>query len=109
MAEYSFPKEEKGEKIMTPYRIKHIPTGLYYKPSSDTNLTKRGKAYTTGGNILTYSQSECVQISLRVDSEAYKKNKGYFDPLELQPSNYYGSSWRKLFRISINDFEKEDL
>lgn len=38
---------------MKPYRIKHIPTGLYYKPSTDTNLTKRGKAYTTGSNILT--------------------------------------------------------
>lgn len=94
---------------MTPYRIKHISTGLYYKPSSETNLTKRGKAYTAGGNILTYSNSDDIQISLKVDSEAYKKNKEYFDPLELQPNTYYGRSWRKLFRIPTSDFEKEEL
>lgn len=94
---------------MKPYRIKHIPSGLYYRPSTDTNLTKRGKAYTTGGNILTYSHSEYIHISLRVESEAYKKNKEYFDPLELYPNAYYKSSWRKLFRIPINDFTKEVL
>lgn len=27
---------------MRPYRIKHIPTGLYYKPG-EVNLTKNGK------------------------------------------------------------------
>ena len=94
---------------MKPYRIKHIPSGLYYRPSTDTNLTKRGKAYTTGGNILTYSHSEYIHISLRVESEAYKKNKEYFDPLELYPNAYYKNSWRKLFRIPINDFTKEVL
>jgi hypothetical protein len=94
---------------MKPYRIKHIPTGLYYRPSTDTNLTKCGKAYTTGGNILTCSQREYIHISLRVGSEAYKKNKEYFDPLELYPNAYYKSSWRKLFRIPINDFIKEAL
>lgn len=94
---------------MKPYRIKHIPTGLYYRPSTDTNLTKRGKSYVTGGNILTCSKSEYIHISLRVESEAYKKNKEYFDPLELYPNAYYKSSWRKLFRIPINDFIKEEL
>ena len=94
---------------MKSYRIKHIPTGLYYRPSTDTNLTKRGKAYVTGGNILTCSKSEYIHISLRVESESYKKNKEYFDQLELYPNAYYKSSWRKLFRIPINDFTKEEL
>jgi hypothetical protein len=94
---------------MKAYRIKHIPTGLYYKPSTSTNLTKRGKAYTTANNILTYSNSEYIHISLRAESESYKKNKEYFDQLELYPNAYYKSSWRKLFRIPINDFTKEEL
>ena len=94
---------------MKEYRIKHIPTGLYYKPTTDTNLTKRGKVYTTKGNILTCSNSEYIHISLRVESESYKKNKEYFDPLELYPNAYYKSSWRKLFRIPKNDFTKEEL
>lgn len=36
------------------YRIKHKPTGLYYKPGSGNNLTKKGKVYTGGGNVLNY-------------------------------------------------------
>lgn len=39
---------------MNPYRVKHIPTGLYYKPG-ETNLSKNGKIYQTGANILNYT------------------------------------------------------
>lgn len=36
------------------YRIKHKPTGLYYRPGQGNNLTKKGKIYTSGGNVLNY-------------------------------------------------------
>jgi hypothetical protein len=94
---------------MKPYRIKHIPTGLYYKPSSDTNLTKRGKAYTTGGNILTYCNTGYVHISLLLESEAYKEHKEYFDLVEFYSNAYCKSSNRKVYRIPISHFEKEGL
>lgn len=44
------------------YRIKHKPTGLYYKPGgTGNNLTKNGKVYTSGNNALHY-YSEYVPI-----------------------------------------------
>jgi len=36
------------------WRLKHIPTGLYFKPSkhrSKSNLSKKGKVYTTRPTI----------------------------------------------------------
>lgn len=38
---------------MIPYRIKHKATGLYYKPGRP-NLSKIGKVYGTGNNVLNY-------------------------------------------------------
>lgn len=46
------------------YRIKHKPTGLYYKPGSGNNLTKKGKVYTGGGNVLNYYT---LDIPVRAD------------------------------------------
>ena len=38
---------------MKPYRIKHIPTGLYYKPANgQSNLSKKGKVYLSGNSGL---------------------------------------------------------
>lgn len=38
---------------MIPYRIRHITTGLYYKPNKP-HLSKVGKVYHTGNNGLNY-------------------------------------------------------
>ena len=42
---------------MIPYRIKHVPTGLYYKPRKPY-LSKVGKVYHTGNNGLNYSKND---------------------------------------------------
>ena len=42
---------------MIPYRIKHVTTGLYYKPSKPY-LSKVGKVYHTGNNVLNYSKDD---------------------------------------------------
>lgn len=53
------------------YRIKHKPTGLYYKPGKH-NLSKKGKVYTGGGNILTlYKDSDTIPVAV--------KEPGYYD------------------------------
>lgn len=54
-----------------PYRIKHEPTGLYYKPGTTDNLTKRGKVYMTGLSILSYSASDW--INCRVHNLKHRK------------------------------------
>lgn len=40
---------------MKPYKLKHVPTGLYYQPkkSGGSNFSKRGKIYQTKTNILS--------------------------------------------------------
>lgn len=38
---------------MKPYRIKHIPTGLYYRPAyGKNNLSEKGKVYLSGNSVL---------------------------------------------------------
>lgn len=46
---------------MIPYRIKHKATGLYYKPSKP-NLSKVGKVYGTGNNVLNYYGWDYIPI-----------------------------------------------
>lgn len=59
---------------MNPYRIKHIPTGLYYKPG-EVNLSKTGKVYQTANNILTYVCRGCVTVSIRKGSKIHEATK----------------------------------
>lgn len=89
---------------MKPYRIKHIPTGLYYKPGV-SNLSKNGKVYMTSGNILTYTDTPpYVVVSIRVASKIYKETKDYISWV----SQTYGRNLMTA-RISKNQFEKEEL
>lgn len=46
---------------MKPYRIKHIPTGLYYQPSKGgSNLSTKGKVYLTGSSGLRKEDTRLV-------------------------------------------------
>ena len=60
---------------MKPYRIKHIPTGLYYQPvKSGNNLGERGKVYLTNASPLSMHDDDySIWLQLRKDSLAYKK------------------------------------
>lgn len=60
---------------MTPYRIKHVPTGLYYKPG-DINLSKTGKIYAGSTNRLTYMRgmhNEYISCRIRICGDAHQK------------------------------------
>lgn len=49
-------------------------TGLYYKPG-ETNLSKTGKVYQTGGNILTYVCRGVVPVEVRKGSKIHESTK----------------------------------
>ena len=66
---------------MEPYRIKHLNTGLYYKPGRN-NLTEKGKVYASGNNILTYS-SKTIRIELMHHTSVYKKYSTLFDKYKV--------------------------
>lgn len=48
-----------GSSKIKPYRILHKPTGLYYKPCSETgNLSKEGKVYISKNNALNQNSNK---------------------------------------------------
>lgn len=76
---------------MKAYRIKHIPTGLYYQPvKGGNNLSKRGKVYLTNANPLSYNRgSNYIWIDLKEGSKIYRL---YGEKIpELEKCHYSGS------------------
>lgn len=58
-----------------PYRIKHIPTGLYYNHRTHS-LSKTGSVLRSdSSNILLYSSIKTVLISTRAGSKIFKKTE----------------------------------
>lgn len=64
------------------YRIKHLPTGLYYQPvgGSGNNLSKKGKLYhqKTGANRVI-SGGKYVSLQAKKDSRVYKDTQNIID------------------------------
>jgi hypothetical protein len=91
-------KEFKLDKVCNAYRLKHIPTGLYFTPSkSGTNLDTRGKIYLDNRNGLKWNSNG--QISLAIGNKYLKYLKEDVEVKKTYTSNYIASS--------VNDFEKE--
>lgn len=65
------------------YRLKHKPTGLYYKPGQGNNLTKKGKVYTGGGNALNYYTND---IPVRANGKLIEQLKQHY--LNIPVSKY---------------------
>lgn len=88
---------------MKPYRIKHIPTGLYYKPG-EVNLSKTGKVYQTANNILTYVCRGAVPVEVRKGSKIHEATK---DKIRWESARYH--PWHVVAKLPITEFEKEEL
>ena len=91
-------EEFKIDKQVQSYRLKHIPTGLYYRPSNGySNLDTKGKIYTSNKNGLNMNSSK--HISLAISDKYLKYLKEDVKVNKIHASNYIVSN--------INDFEKE--
>jgi hypothetical protein len=91
-------KEFKLDKVCNAYRLKHIPTGLYFTPSkSGTNLDKRGKIYIDNRNGLNGHSNG--YISLAISDKYLKYLKEDVEVKKTYTSNYIVSN--------ISDFERE--
>lgn len=88
---------------MKPYRIKHIPTGLYYKPG-EVNLSKTGKVYQTANNILTYVSRDAVLVEVSKGSKIHEATK---DKIQWESSR--SRPWHVVAKLPITEFEKEEL
>lgn len=88
---------------MKPYRLKHVPTGYYYKPG-EVNLTKNGKVYQTEASALTYYCYNYLAVSIRKGSKIHKATEGLID---WQPRRF--DPYLVDARIPKNQFFKEEI
>ena len=73
------------------YRLKHVPTGLFYQPHKHrgSNLSKRGKVYQTNTHGLSSairSKHQTFTIYCEKDSIVYKQTKDILNFTECKYS-----------------------
>ena len=91
---------------MKPYRIKHIPTGLYYQPiKGGNNLSPRGKVYLTNASPLSMNGDYYpIYLTCREDSIVYRQTK---DIIPWQKATW---SYREMYyQAPKSDFQIEEL
>lgn len=91
------------------YKVRHIPTGLYYQPatSSGTNLGKKGKIYETSSSCLSGSEDYII-IDIKKESPIYRDFAGILDM--KYGLNKSGAKFGFVYcKIPKSDFEKEVL
>lgn len=91
---------------MKPYRLKHVPTGLYFQPTNNwNNLSKKGKIYTGNSNGLTGYQDT---ITLDINPNT---NTGKLALAKLPAASVYQrGGYRKdclVYRANVNEFVRE--
>lgn len=86
-----------------PYRMRHVPTGYYYKPGT-INLSKKGKVYTTAVNGISIAQPE-VTVAVRAGTPIASclEELGY----ELRKS--YTSLYLRMVKIPKTEFVLEPV
>lgn len=90
------------------YKVKHIPTGLYYQPvtSSGTNLGKKGKIYETTSSCLSGGCNYII-LDIKKESPAYRDFAGVLEAkYGLKKSPKFGFVYVK---VPKSDFVKEYL
>lgn len=93
---------------MKEYRLKHIPSGLYYQPfKRGSNLGYNGKVYKTEFNALNFDSSDTLLVKVREDSIYYKsvidsinRSLGY---------KHYFVGVKHFIDFNKNDFKIEEL
>lgn len=77
------------------YKLKHIPTGLYYQPHKHrgSNLSKRGKVYQTGTHGL---------------SSAYKYAEKYPEDEHYKTFSIYCEKDSQIYKQTMNILHWED-
>ncbi len=73
------------------YKLKHVPTGLYYQPHKHgrSNLGKRGKIYQTATHGLSTAfknESKLFTIYVDKDSAVFKQTNDVLDYVECKYS-----------------------
>lgn len=94
------------------YKVRHIPTGLYYQPvtSSGTNLGKKGKIYETTSSCLSGSEDYIMKMFQdgNTDYDYYENDRHFIDEEEDVMKEYEWSIMSHLSKdeiSAIDDYE----
>ncbi len=97
-------------KTMKFYRLKHIPSGLYYTPGT---LSEKGKVYTGGNNFKTYLGKYSASIVIPWSGRLHKKYKQILESLDCCVNPVIVGNGVRISPIEITvraeDFEIEYL
>lgn len=89
---------------MNLHRVKHIPSGLYYKPG-ENNLSEKGKIYSSNQDILI-GDAKYIGISMTKTSKLIKKYSNFFENWEDE-LGFYG---KRIFkRFPKEEFIREPI
>lgn len=89
------------------YRMKHIPTGLYYQPHKHrgSHLSKTGKVYQTNVNGVESGNSAFkLSIYCQKDSRIHKQTK---DILDWRQCSYSGN--QMMAETNFEDWIREEI
>jgi len=93
---------------MKPYKMKHIPTGLYYQPHKHrgSNLSKNGKIYQTASNGVSTGNygHKTFTVWCEKDSQIHKKTQ---DVLDWKETNMSGNQIKA--ETQFSDWVKEEI
>lgn len=75
---------------MKPHRVKHIPTGLYYKPyGNNSNLSAVGKVYLNNSDPFNVNNGDdSIYIAIRRFHSILKKFPNEFPELKFNELGY---------------------
>jgi hypothetical protein len=92
------------------YRLKHIPTGLFYKPVGGTqsNLSKLGKVYSREANAkASYGHAKSIRVYVK---EGSKLHRDICDKLKFEKAYNYNNWNKNMFcDTPISDWIIEEL
>ena len=94
---------------MKPYKLKHVPTGLYFQPHKyrGSHISKSGKIYQTKSNGLDFFKTErpvFFDVSCEVNSVIHKLTEG---TLEWNKTRSYGNQVQASTKLS--DWSIEEI
>jgi len=95
------------------YRLRHKPTGLYYSPthSGSSNLSTKGKIYSTGNNLINFLSGCSCSLEI-INQKTIKENYDVLKSIgEIKTHKYYGGKVRYSWKGTCHgsDFEIETI
>lgn len=91
---------------MKPYRLKHVPTGLYFQPTNNwNNLSKKGKIYTGNSNGLTGYQ-DTITLNINPNTDTGKLALAKLTAASVYQQGGYSKD-RLNYRANVNEFVRE--